>query len=208
MLSEESHTVGSLRSVGVTPLPRSYGPLRHPLLFGRLPGVPVIRPTWFRRFRTGRRRASPVAWRVLVTVLPLPPRRSGASSQPVYAAPYCLHPHGCGLGLRGLSFSGPPLRSLALRPGDSPSSCDDAVDGLQGIGFPPPCHLATRRLALTLAGLSPAERASLYWTHNRAGLLRNTRLKQAATQRIAGSSCERSSAVRLTGPFAESETRI
>jgi hypothetical protein len=28
-----------------------------------------------RRFPDGRRRASPVAWYVLVTVLPLPPRR-------------------------------------------------------------------------------------------------------------------------------------
>jgi hypothetical protein len=173
------------------------------------PEAPVIRPTGFRRLRDGRRRASPVAWRVLVPVRPLPPRRRGASSQPVYAAPCCLHPHGCGLGLRGWSFSGPPLRSLALRPGDSPSSCDDAVDGLQVLGFPPPCPLATRRLALPLAGLSPAERASLYWTHNRAGLLRNTRLKQALTLRICRSGCEHAArtpapVVRLMGPFAES----
>src|SRR5216683_278519 len=39
------------------------------------------------------------------------------------------------------------------------------VDGLQVIGFPPPCHPSYEALALTSAGLSPAERASLCWTH-------------------------------------------
>ena len=39
------------------------------------PVSPVIRPTLLRRFRAGTRRASPVAWHVLVTVLSLPPRR-------------------------------------------------------------------------------------------------------------------------------------
>src|SRR6185369_11090206 len=38
MLSEALHTVGSLCSTAVTPLQRFYGPLRHPLLLGRLPG--------------------------------------------------------------------------------------------------------------------------------------------------------------------------
>src|ERR1700676_4517217 len=39
------------------------------------PVWPVIRPTLLRRFLTGTRRASPVAWHVLVTVLSLPPRQ-------------------------------------------------------------------------------------------------------------------------------------
>src|SRR3954447_26139997 len=39
MLSEELRTAGPLRSTGVTPLRRYYGPLRHPLVVGRLPGV-------------------------------------------------------------------------------------------------------------------------------------------------------------------------
>jgi hypothetical protein len=133
------------------------------------PGSPVIRPPLLRRFRGGRRRASPVAWRVLVTVLPLPPRRRTLPCQPGYDMVCCLRLSGCRLGLRGFAFSGPPLRSLTLRPGDSPSSCDDVVDELQVMGFPPPCHLATGLLALTLAGLAPAEHASLCWTHNRTG---------------------------------------
>src|SRR6516164_4353833 len=39
VLSEELRTAGPLRSPGVTPLRRYYGPLRHPLVVGRLPGV-------------------------------------------------------------------------------------------------------------------------------------------------------------------------
>ena len=44
-------------------LPRflaTIGPLRLPLAFGRLPGSPVVRPTFLRRFRDGARRVSPV----------------------------------------------------------------------------------------------------------------------------------------------------
>src|SRR5262245_65158599 len=39
LLSEELRTAGPLRSTGITPLRRYYGPLRHPLFVGRLPGV-------------------------------------------------------------------------------------------------------------------------------------------------------------------------
>ena len=39
MLSEELRTAGPLRSTGVTPLRRYYGPIRHPLVVGRLSGV-------------------------------------------------------------------------------------------------------------------------------------------------------------------------
>src|SRR5215470_13008976 len=39
VLSEELRTAGPLRSAGITPLPRYYEPLRHPLVVGRLPGV-------------------------------------------------------------------------------------------------------------------------------------------------------------------------
>src|SRR3954469_15193285 len=39
MLSEECRTAGPLRSTDVTPLRRYYGPIRHPLVVSRLPGV-------------------------------------------------------------------------------------------------------------------------------------------------------------------------
>ena len=58
------------------------------------------------------------------------------------------------------------MRSLSLRSGNSPTTpYGGRVNGLQLIGFPPPCHPNYRALALTPAGLSPAERASLCWTH-------------------------------------------
>ena len=60
------------------------------------------------------------------------------------------------------------MRSLSLRSGNSPTTpYGGRVNGLQLIGFPPPCHPNYRALALTPAGLSPAERASLCWTHKR-----------------------------------------
>src|SRR5262245_18003144 len=43
-------------------------------------------------------------------------------SQSVFGPPCSLRPSGCGLGLRIFSLSRPPMRSLALRPGDSPAS--------------------------------------------------------------------------------------
>ena len=54
------------------------------------------------------------------------------------------------------------MRSLSLRSGNSPTTpYGGRVNGLQIIGFPPPCHPNYGALALTPAGLSPAERASL-----------------------------------------------
>src|SRR5260370_26864139 len=37
--AEECRTAGLLRSTGITPLPRYYEPIRHPLVVSRLPGV-------------------------------------------------------------------------------------------------------------------------------------------------------------------------
>src|SRR5246500_4415187 len=63
------------------------------------PVSPVIRPTLLRLFRAGTRRASPVAWHVLVTVLSLPPRRGEHPYRSVF---------GCSCGLR------PPVEGSAL----------------------------------------------------------------------------------------------
>jgi hypothetical protein len=60
--------------------------------FAHFPGALVIGRTWLRRFRGGTRRASPVARRVLVTVLSLPPRRSDPPRQPACDGSYGLRP--------------------------------------------------------------------------------------------------------------------
>ena len=75
-------------------------------------------------------------------------------------------PYDRGLGLRGHEFSGPPLRSLSLRPGDSLTIPLMALS----MGFKYSVSLllaiqATGSLALTLARLTLAEHASLGWTH-------------------------------------------
>jgi len=77
-------------------------------------------------------------------------------------------PYGCRLGLQGFSLSGPPVRSLSLRPGNSLTSPRIALS----MGFRCSVSLqsaiqATGLLTLTPTGLTPAEHASLNWTHNR-----------------------------------------
>ena len=133
---------------------------RAPLLPGRYPGSSLIRThpppsclsvhfplftviesTLLQEFLPGTRRASPVARYALVTVLSLPPRRSELAVSISFRLIMLPSPYGCRLGLRGLSLSGPPVRSLSLRPGDSLTSPKDCfVDGLQMFGFPPICH--------------------------------------------------------------------
>ena len=127
----------------------------------RLYGLALLR-----RFRDGTRRASPVARRVLVTVLSLSPRRSDPPRQPGCDGPCCLRPLDRGLGLRGYALSGPPLRSLSLRPGDSLTILRMALSmGFRVLVSLLPAIRATGLLTLTLAGLTPAEHVSLRWTH-------------------------------------------
>ena len=126
----------------------------------------VIRPTLLQGFLPGTRRASPVAQHPLASVPPLPPRRSAVASPTSLRQPMLPSPFLRGLGLRNHVFSRPPLRSLALRPGDSLTNPKLALS----MGFRPSVSLqsaiqATGPLALTLAGLTPAEDASLHWTH-------------------------------------------
>jgi len=127
----------------------------------------VIEPTLLQRFLPGTRRASPVARYVLVTVLSLPPRRSEIAVSNSFRLLILPSPHSCGLGLRGFSLSGPPVRSLSLRPGDSLTSLTDALSmGFKYSVSLLPAIQATGLLILTLAGLTPAEHTSLSWTHN------------------------------------------
>jgi hypothetical protein len=55
--------------------------------------APVIRSTFLQRFLAGTRTVSPVAWHVLATVLPLPPRRSNIPHQSVCETSCCLRPN-------------------------------------------------------------------------------------------------------------------
>ena len=152
----------------ISPLPPIIGEegmnSRAPLLHGRYPAssllrtrpppsrlrsisrwMPVIRPTLLHRFLGGTRTASPVAQRILVTVLPLPPRRSESTRRSGFVDPCCLR-----LTLESSAFgvfflSRPPMGSLALRPGDSLTIPKMALSvGFRTFGFPPVCDSSYR----------------------------------------------------------------
>ena len=104
------------------------------------PWVYVARPTLLRRFRGGARRVSPVDSHVLVTVLPLRPRRR-VPSKPEEDGTCCLRPQLAG-SASGIRFCrGHVVRSLSLRPGDSLTTPKAALSmGFSSLGFPPGCH--------------------------------------------------------------------
>ncbi len=95
------------------------------------------------------------------------PAEAVRSSQSDFDRPCCLRPsvEGSTFGIysRGhlcvYSRYGPMTRGLPY---------GDRVGRLHELGFPLPCYPSYRALISTLAGLTPAEHASLDWTHNRA----------------------------------------
>ena len=166
MLPKSLQTAGPLPSTGVTRLHRYYQPLRHPLAVSRLPGAPgytaYLAPPISRRGEEGF--SSCLARPRHRAVATTPPECRSALASLRYAM--LLSSRTWGLSLRAFYLSRPPVRSLSLRPGNSPATpYGGRVNGLQVIVFSPPCHPCYGALALTPAGLSPAERASLCWTH-------------------------------------------
>lgn len=134
-------TAGSLCSPGVTPAPCSYGPIRHPLVFGPFPAVhgykTYLSPGISPRDEEGFSSCSVCPCHRAVA--PTPPKWTAVPIS--FRISMLPSPYGCRLGLWGFSLSGPPLRSLSLRPGDSLASLADCfVNGLQVVGLPCTCH--------------------------------------------------------------------
>ena len=130
------------------------------------PVSPVIEPTLLHRFLDGARTASPVARHVLVTVLPLPPRRRDTPHQPDCDTPCCLRPYPEGSASGNYFLTRPPVGSLALRPGDSLTIPRMALSiGFTGFVSSTDAIQATGLLTPAPAGLTPTEHASLPWTH-------------------------------------------
>src|SRR5258708_13134005 len=73
------------------------------------------------------------------------------------------------LGPRGYSFSRPQRVYLCYGPVTRSLPRGDFVDRLQSFSFHHLCYPNYGALTSTPAGLSPAEHASLHWTHNRTG---------------------------------------
>src|SRR3954469_24110590 len=77
-------------------------------------------------------------------------------------------PYGCRLGPRGYSLSRPQCVHCCYGPVTRGLPWGGLVDRLQSFSFHHLCYPNYGALTLTPAGLSPAEHASLRWTHNRA----------------------------------------
>src|SRR5208282_1283021 len=118
--SEKAPTAGPPRSTAVTPLPRYYGPILHPLAFDHLPGLAGYRiylaPTFFSSGRGGLLQLLGMS---LSPCCRIPPRRGEVAASIRFRLPMLPSPSGCRLGPRILDFSRPLPRSLLLRPGDS-----------------------------------------------------------------------------------------
>ena len=152
--------------MGVTPLPRYSGPVRHPPAFGRLPGLAVyttyLAPADFSAGTRGLHQPLSVSLSPCCRFHPAEVRcRIGQIS----ASTFCLRPMDGGSALGSAHFEatyrvychyGPVTRNLPM---------GDLVDGLQDLGgFGRPRHPAIRTtglLTFALAGLAPAEHTSL-----------------------------------------------
>src|ERR1700757_3937968 len=77
-------------------------------------------------------------------------------------------PSGCWLDPRGYSFSRPQCVHCCYSPVTRNLPWEDLVDRLRRFCFHPLRYPNYGALTSTPAGLSPAEHASLHWTHNRA----------------------------------------
>ncbi len=131
----------SLCSADVTPHPRSYGPIRHPLAFDRFPGwagytiypAPVIS----RRDEEGF--SSCLACPCHRAVASTPPRQRCRIGQ-IFGAPYCLRPTVAGSALGFTHFRGHIRVHCCYGPVARDLPRGDLVDRLQDLGFPPPCY--------------------------------------------------------------------
>jgi hypothetical protein len=169
VLLEEIRTAGLLRSTGVTPSPRYYEPIRHPLAVSRFPGCSGY--TAYPASALSGRDEEGFSSCSMHPCLRAIAKDPGGATRRVNRlrtshAAFALTVAGSASGsthLRGhLAFTVVTARKLA------PTTPDGGVEGLQTFGFPPACPPATGLPILTPAGLAPAGYISLSWTHNRA----------------------------------------
>jgi hypothetical protein len=138
MLLEPLQTVGPLRFTDIPPLLRYYGPVRHPLAGPRLPGFAGYTVPCFADFAAGRGGFLQLLGASLSSCCRYYParvfRRFGQIA--TFHAAFAPLPRARPL---GLTFSGPPLRLLSLRPDDSLTIPRMAlsIDLRNSVSFPP-----------------------------------------------------------------------
>ena len=153
LVGDVCEPVGPLRSTGITPLRRYYGPIRHPLGVRPLPRVTGysldMAPPLSRWGEEGFSSCSTCPRHRAVAITP--PECPAASAR--CDGPCCLRLSTVRLGLRIFGMSGPPVRSLPLRPGDSLTILSMA----SSVGF------------RVLVSLHPATRVTGLWLLPRRG---------------------------------------
>ena len=168
-LPKALRTARPLRSAGIAPLPRHYGPIRHRLAVSRFPVLSGYTayptPTISRWDEDGFSSCSTCPCHRAV-----PHHPAGVTSRighPTSCHAMLPTPRKRGLGLRTCFVSRPPLGLLALRPSDSLATPRMALS----VGFirfvsSAAATQAKGLLALTPVGLTPTEHVSLRWTHS------------------------------------------
>ncbi|MEY9181278.1 hypothetical protein ABIG06_001569 [Bradyrhizobium sp. USDA 326] len=155
---------GSLRSTGITPLPSYCEPSRHPLVFGRFPGVAgytaYLAPAISCRDEEGFSSCS--ACPCHRAVASTPPKVSSRVGQISAAPAFAL---GWRARLSGLVLSRPQRVLFRYGPMTRDLPQGDFVDRLQRFCFRLLCYPNYRALTLALVGLTPTEHASLRGTH-------------------------------------------
>jgi hypothetical protein len=168
VLSEVLRTAGSLRSTDVTPFPRYCGPIRHPLVVGRFPGVAGY-TAYPASAISGRDKEGFSSCSMFPGHHAVANHPAGATRRINWPATNCT---AFALQLRArppelLTFEA-TARSLALRPGNLQPSRGWRCRGASGSSVSlRPALRATRLPILAPAGLTPAGHISLFWTHNR-----------------------------------------
>jgi hypothetical protein len=160
-------TVGRLRSAGITPPHRSSTPLRHPLAFGPLPGASGYRTYLAPDISAWGEEgfSSCLACPCHHAVASTPPKWSSRLSQRS-ASPYCLRPTVGGSAFEASHFRGHLCVHFRYGLVTRASPRESGSIGSKVLVSRHPAIQATGLLTFTPAGLSPAEHASLRWTHN------------------------------------------
>jgi hypothetical protein len=141
MLSRKLQTAGPLRSTSVTRLHSYYGPIRHPLAFGSLPGFAGYRtylaPTISRRGEEGFSSCSACPCHRAVASTP-PKWNSRIGQNSATHAAFTLTVAGSALG--AFHFRGHIYVHFCYGPMTRAFPKEMPVDRLQSLGFPPPCY--------------------------------------------------------------------
>src|SRR5215472_11474169 len=117
-------------------------------------------------------------------------------------------PSGCWLDPRGYSFSRPQCVHCYYSPVTRNLPWEDLVDRLRRFCFHPLRYPNYGVLTSTPAGLSPAEHASLHWTHNRTCRFPARVLGQDVKSSPTARCTPRGFVISMTAPVASGGSEI